>query len=136
MYRVLLPVDGNVDRALEQASFVAALPVDPADLSVTVVHALTEEGDQQGELRQVGNVRSVRRAVEALREAGFDPEVDEIGEPPAETIRETAEALAADLVVMGAGKRSAAREAMFGSVSRRVIRGTDRPVTVVGPAVE
>lgn len=43
MYRILLPVDTNHDRAEKQGSFVASLPIDPDDIEVVLAHALSED---------------------------------------------------------------------------------------------
>lgn len=137
MFRVLVPVDDNVGRALAQVTFVASLPADTDTLDVSLIHCLHgKERKQPVSLQQVDNVRSVRRAKTFLREHGIDTEVDDVREPAHEGIVEYADDIGADLIVMGGRKRSGVEEAVFGSVTRAVMRGTDRPVTVVGVPAE
>ncbi|MBF5043125.1 MULTISPECIES: universal stress protein [Myxococcaceae] len=66
--------------------------------------------------------------------AGVPPErvahVVEVGEP-ADTLCAQAEALGADLVVVGARGQAAAGRWLLGSVSDRVVHHARRPVTVV-----
>lgn len=133
MFRVLVPVDDNVDRALAQAAFVASLPAETESLEVTLVHCLHgEEREQPMSLQHVENVRSVRRAASFLRDEGIEIDVRDVREPIHEGIVEFADEIDADLLVMGGRKRGGVQEAVFGSVTRAVMRDTDRPVTVTG----
>lgn len=137
MFRVLVPVDHDVGRALAQVQFVASLPAETDTLGVTLLHSFHgDERRQPVSLQQADNVRSVRRAKTYLREHGIDADVEDVREPVHEGIVEFADDVDADLIVMGGRKRSGVEEAVFGSVTRAVMRGTDRPVTVTGTAEE
>lgn len=133
MFHVLLPVDDVIERARTQASFVASVPFDADDVEVTVVHCLRgEEREQPMGLQKVENVRSVRRAVDVLKEAGLRVHTQDVRQPVAEGIVEYAKDESADLIVMGGRKRAPMQEAVFGSVTQAVLHSTDVPVTVTG----
>lgn len=133
MYRILIPVDNDEDRATTQAEFVADLPLAGDDVEVTVAHALSEEGrDAPTSMQSPDRVATVRRAVEGLEDAGVSVEVGDIGQPPAESILMYADEIDADLIVLGGRKQSPAGKVLFGSVSQEVIIETDRPVVVTG----
>lgn len=130
MYRVLIPVDDDRDRALTQARFVASLP-GPDAIEAWVVHALHGEEREAGRAT-ADQISTVRRAREYLEEEGIAVETTDIGLPPEEGILEWADEIDADLIVLGGRKRSPAGKAVFGSVTQSVILGSDRPVAVTG----
>lgn len=131
MYRVLIPVDDNEDRAHEQARFVSQLPNATETVEATVVHAL--HGEEREAARPTADrIGTVRHAVEVLEEAGVTVQTTDIGLPPDEGIIDWAEEMKADLIVMGGRKRSPAGKALFGSTTQSVILNTERPVAVVG----
>ena len=133
VYRILLPVDDDVDRAERQATFVTGLPSGAGETHVTVTHALdADERNAPTEVQDPRRIRTVKRAVELLEDASVETSVRETGNPPAEGIVALAEELDVDLVVMGGRKRSPAGKAIFGSVTQTVLLDTDRPVTVTG----
>lgn len=133
MYRVLMPVDDDEDRAMSQAEFVAGLPEAADTVAVTVVHAFHgEEQEAPRDMRRADRVGSVRRALAYFEEHGVDAEATDIGSPPGETIGKFADDIEADLIVVGGRKRSPAGKAVFGSVTQSVILTVDRPVAVTG----
>jgi nucleotide-binding universal stress UspA family protein len=75
---------------------------------------------------------SVRAAADVLDEAGVEYEIAETSGDPAEAIIDEADAIDADLVVVGGRKRSPAGKALFGSVTQTVILNAGRPVMVTG----
>ncbi|MEF8851957.1 MAG: universal stress protein [Haloarculaceae archaeon] len=133
MYRILIPVDDDEDRAIAQAEFVADLPLSGDGIEVTVTHALHgEELDAPEAMRNPNRIATVRRARDALEDAGIEATIGEIAQPPAEGILDLAEEVDADLLVLGGRKQSPAGKVLFGSVTQEVLLETDRPVVVTG----
>ncbi|WP_276272207.1 universal stress protein [Haloarcula litorea] len=137
MYRVLVPVDSDPDRARGQAAFVAELPTAADNVAAVVTHALTEEEiDAPDELRTVERVETVKLVRDYLAERGVDVELAEGRQPPADGILELADEFGVDHVAMGSRKRSPTGKVVFGSVAQEVMLQADVPVTVVGAREE
>ncbi|GAB6878597.1 hypothetical protein JCM17823_08710 [Halorubrum gandharaense] len=136
MYRVLMPIDTNEDRALAQAEHVASLPDAASSVEVIVLFVFHGETEKMpAELREFGTaarVQSVRRAVDHLEERGVDVEVHGGSGDTVADILAVADEAAVDSIVLGGRKRSAAGKLLFGSVSQSLLQETDRPVTITG----
>ncbi|OAQ52393.1 hypothetical protein HTG_12275 [Natrinema mahii] len=143
MYHVLVPVDTDEQRATAQLETLRSLPADPDDLSVTVLHVLEEidtiadEGgttvidDLNESLPEIRDVPDTVALVEdGLADDGIDVERAEMVGEPADGIRQVAEEIDADSILLGVRKRSPVGKAIFGSVSQQVIIDTDRPVII------
>jgi nucleotide-binding universal stress UspA family protein len=117
----------------------------PAGATVVITHVFTPEEfesriDALGFDRQaadvdpdevVGRYSSVRELAALLDEAGVDYEIrGEIGDY-GETVVETAEDLATDMVLVGGRKRSPTGKAVFGSVAQEIMLSAPCPVTFV-----
>ncbi|SEP03894.1 Nucleotide-binding universal stress protein, UspA family [Halogranum amylolyticum] len=130
MYQIVVPVDDNVDRAVEQARHIIELPGDLAEVSITIAHAYrdtnrtNENHDEESP--------AVIAAIEHLRNAGLAVEQRELYVPVAEAILDLTADIEADAIVMGGRKRSPTGKALFGSVTQSVILDATVPVTVVG----
>jgi len=134
MYRVLLPVDDDVERSLAQADYVASLPAEPDSIEVIVAHAYDDtvaRRDPTGETLPEAESRAVSETMAALDDDGFAVSSEELYSPVAEAIVETATDIDADGIVVGGRKRSPSGKALFGSVTQAVILDAGRPVTVV-----
>lgn len=136
MYRVLVPVDDDVDRAVAQAEYVTKLPA--ADERVKAILLFVFHGDSEElpeELKQfnnAGRVQSVRRAREVLEDADVETAVREDSGDTTQDILDEAKEHDVDQIVLGGRKRSPAGKAIFGSVTQSVILNTERPVAVTG----
>jgi len=140
MYRVLVPVDGNEERALTQAKYVASLPNATEEVEAHLLFVFepgsdTELPQELKQFKSASRVGSVRRAAEYLEERGVAvTTMDDSGDSASDIIRD-AEDLDVAAIVMGGRKRSPSRKALFGSVTQSVILNTDRPVVVTGTAM-
>lgn len=133
MFRILLAVSDDVDQAHNQAEFIASLPgVD--EIRVTVTHAYDEadERDPHGEPLPPEESGGVQAARDRLGDAGIPVETRETYSPVAEGIIDLAADIDADLVVVGARRRTPIGKAVFGSVTQSVVLDSPVPVTVVG----
>lgn len=136
MYRVLLPVDTNKQRAISQADFVASLPDAAASVEAFLLFVFHGEVEEMpDDLKQFGSaqrVGSVRRAAEHLEEHDVDVTIREESGETAQDIIDVADNDDVDLIVLGGRKRSPAGKVLFGSVSQSVLLNTDRPVAITG----
>lgn len=133
MYRILIPVDADPDRAEEQATFVTELPIAVDQITAMVTHAFTpEEVEAPEDMRSVERIGTVKQVQERLEDAGIDVDLVEGWMPPAEGIVEQAEEYDVDQIIMGSRKRSPTGKAIFGSVSQKVMLDSKVPVTIVG----
>lgn len=128
MYRILVGIDTNEDRARAQASMLESLP--GAD-EITAVLAHVFQENPEG--RSVHQLASVRHVASALDDADIDYEYHETSGEPAPELIETAEELDVDMICLSGRSRTPTGKVIFGSVTQSVILGTDRPVVTVSP---
>lgn len=143
MYRVLVPVDDDEDRAAAQVETLLSLPGAAEELSVTALHVyedLDVSTDEAGATRvedldeSLPDLQDTSATValveERLAETAVAVSRREMIGSPAETINRVATAVDADAILLGVRKRSPVGKAVFGSVSQQVILGADRPVII------
>ncbi|MFB6156569.1 MAG: universal stress protein [Haloferacaceae archaeon] len=126
MYRIVVGVDENEDRARACAETVVDLPGDPDEKRVWLLHSFVDNPSGAS----APQVRSVREAADALDEAGIESEVTERSGDPAAALLDAAAEVDADVIVVAGRKRSPTGKALFGSTTQAVILDADRPVLV------
>ncbi|MFP4626267.1 MAG: universal stress protein [Natronomonas sp.] len=144
MYRVLLPLDNDEERANAQVDTLLDLPGDPEDLSVVIVHVYEEidtPADEGGSVliqelnESLEELRDLPPAVDLvenrLEEAGIEYERREKVGEAAPGILDTGEDVDADAILLGSGKHTRVGKALFGSVSQDVILEADIPVIII-----
>lgn len=135
MYKVLVPIDESVDRAMGQAKYVTSLPHADESVEAILMYVFGKDGDVPEDwqkFKSATRIKSVKEATEYLEGNGVEVTVmDDSGEA-ARDILDRAEEDDVDAIVLGGRKRSPTRKAIFGSVTQEVILNTDRPVVVTG----
>ena len=133
MYRVLLPVDSNVERATAQANAVLDLPHASESVTATVLHVF--EDKETAEKTSIEQTTSGKKLIQMLRDEGVEVETVSAHGDPESQIVDLAEEREANMIILGGRKRSPLGALVFGSVSQAVILDSDRPVTVTGSGV-
>jgi nucleotide-binding universal stress UspA family protein len=138
MYRVLVPVGEDADRALAAAEAVTALPSAAESVDALVLNVF-EEFDVAGEAGRVRSEdvwdesnypESVEAVVEALSDAGVSVSTRREHGDVTEEILAVAAEYDADVIVMGGRKRSPTGKVLFGSTTQSVMLSASCPVTV------
>lgn len=133
MYRLLVPLDDNLDRANRQADYVSGLPCASEEVEAVLAHTLTgEERSVSKAMQRPDRIETVRRTKERLEEAGIAVETRDLSSPPAEGILSLVDEVDLDEIVMGGRKRSPTEKVILGSITQTVILNADIPVTVTG----
>ncbi|WP_459880928.1 universal stress protein [Halorubrum gandharaense] len=149
MYRVVMPVDVDEERAESQVDTLLSLPAEPEELSVVLLHVHEEidmPADEAGTRliadlnRDIEELQGVPSSVEyvedALADAGVETERRQVvAEETAEAILDVSGDVDADSLILGVRGRSPVGKAVFGSVTQAVILNSDRPV-IVAPREE
>lgn len=138
MKRTLIAVDGSPssDAALELGLEIAA----GVGAEVTLLHVVPfEEGRPASRARagvgkgaahlEEGSV--LARAAARAAEHGISPRLELTPGDPADEVVAVADAIDAELVVLGSRGRGAVAGALLGSVSKAVLNAANRPVLVV-----
>jgi nucleotide-binding universal stress UspA family protein len=132
MYQVLLPVDDDENRALNQARYAASLPNAESEVEVTVLTVVPPSSLDTVDDVEFEEFDPAVGAAEHLESHGIavDRRVGD-GGVAAEIVR-IADDLDCDEIVMGGRKRSGVVPILLGSTVREVFVSTDRPVTITG----
>ncbi|WP_323173394.1 universal stress protein [Natrialba sp. PRR66] len=135
MYKVLLAVDMDEDRAALAAKAVADLS---GDVEVVLLNVFEEFNVSDGDARIASSElyddddfpESVTTAAQILETAGIEPRKRREHGEPTEVILEVAEEIDADSIAVSGRKRSPAGKAIFGSVTQSLLLSADRPMIV------
>ncbi|MGM0398428.1 MAG: universal stress protein [Halobacteriota archaeon] len=145
MYRVLVPVDDNEERAEKQINTIETLPGVDEEVEAHVLYVYEEietpgEGDGFASAylddinESLDDLRdppeTVDDVVAAFEDRDISAEVHELVGDPADAILSSARDLEVDAILMGVRDRSPIGKVVFGSVSQKVILGSDVPVIV------
>ncbi|RQG97706.1 universal stress protein [Natrarchaeobius chitinivorans] len=127
MYRILVPVDTDLGRALHQAKHVARVANSGADIEATVLH-VTPEWRQ----RRFSENDAAVEAVEHLEAEGVPVTRALEQGKVSQRIVEVADEREIHEIVMGGRKHSGVTMAVIGSIVQDVVLSADRPVTITG----
>jgi Universal stress protein family. len=127
MYRVLLGVDTDEQRARAQAEAVRSLPAAETAVEALVMHVFQENPEGAS----VGQIGAVSRVTDVFKEAGVDYELHEMSGDPAEALLNAAVDHDADTICVAGRQRTPAGKVIFGSTTQSVILGTEKPVLAV-----
>lgn len=129
MYRILVGLDDDVDRAAAQASTIASLPGATDEITAILAHVF-QENPEGGSVQQL---ETVRRVASSFDDAGVDYEYYEASGDPAPELIAAADDAEADMICLSGRKRTPTGKVLFGSVTQSVILGTEKPVVTVSP---
>ncbi|QCS42497.1 universal stress protein [Natrinema versiforme] len=138
MYRILVPIGENEQRAQTAADIVTELPGPAAEKEVVLLNVF-EGFEVSGEGRSISSEdlydksafpSSVTAVEDHLEAAGMSVTKRREHGDPADQILATATEIDVETIVMSGRKRSPTGKALFGSVTQSVLLGADRPVTV------
>jgi nucleotide-binding universal stress UspA family protein len=135
MYRVLVPVDSNTNRARHQAQYAARLPDADSAVAATVLYVAPPGRFESADEVSFSAVDSAATAAEELEHAGVEVDRRVDGGSVSRAIVDAIADVDADEVVMGGRKRSGVTTVLLGSTVQDVVLSTERPVTVTGERV-
>jgi len=135
MYRTLVPVDGDANRARHQAQYVARLPDAESAVAATVLYVAPPDRFESTDETSFSAVDSAVAAADALEAAGVDVDRRVDAGSVSTAIVDAVGDIDADEVVMGGRKRSGVTTVLLGSTVLDVMLSTERPVTITGERV-
>jgi nucleotide-binding universal stress UspA family protein len=134
-YSVLVPVDTDGDRALNQARYVARFDDTQGAVEATVLYVYPRGRSPDDEATAFSRVPAAVRAAEYLEGEGVTTIRRVVEGPVSERIVNAADGMDADEIVVGGRKRSGVQKVLLGSTTQDVVLSTERPVTVTGTDV-
>jgi nucleotide-binding universal stress UspA family protein len=120
----------GVDIAGEQGAAVTFVHVLPADDYVVVGRGAVSL-PRPHEVEMDESETALRDAADVAERAGVSYSLERVSGDPVDEIVAIAEAVKADLIVIGSRGRGAVASAVLGSVSRGVLNRAKRPVLIV-----
>ncbi|WP_318568215.1 universal stress protein [Salinigranum marinum] len=129
---VLVPVDRDADRALDQASYVANLPNAGERVDAVVLYVFPHQDYAGAPPHEFGEVEAAVAVADYLDGRGVSVDRLAPGGEVVRTILDTAEEHDVDGIVMGGRKRSGVQKVILGSTSLDAMLSAERPVTIVG----
>lgn len=128
MYRILLAVDTDRDRAERIIEAVLSLPAPNQHVEAIIFHCAVDETEEVA----MGQIRSVQDVKGRLESAEIDVSLQAgNGDPAVEIVNAAAEE-DVDAIYIAGRKRSPTGKVLFGSVAQQVALNTDRPVVMCG----
>lgn len=135
MYRVLLAVDANEDRAETAAKAVSELP---GELYVVILNVFEEfdttDGDGRIDSSELYDESDFPESVSIVERILQQAEIETVKRrehgDPTDVILEVADEIDADSIALSGRKRSPVGKAVFGSVTQSVVLSADRPVII------
>jgi nucleotide-binding universal stress UspA family protein len=131
-WRVLVPVDSDVERARHQAAYVAGLPGAAAAVEATVLTVFRHQDYRGAPPHTFEEIDAAVEAADAIEGAGVSVDRVAIGGEVARKILRVAADRDVDSVAMGGRKRSGLQEVLMGSTTQDVMLSAERPVTITG----
>jgi nucleotide-binding universal stress UspA family protein len=132
MYTVLVAVDRSVERAHNQAAFVADIPHAADEVEATVLHVFPHQDYQGAPDHEFEEVESAVAAADDLESEGLPVTRTWEGGEVARKIIDQSDHIDADLIVLGGRKRSGVARVLMGSTATDVLVSAERPVVVTG----
>jgi len=132
MLNALVAIDTPLPQARAQVDALEEMVESGQEMAVWLLHVF----DDNPEGASVTQVEAVREARNRLEELGVEVELLETSGSPSDEILRYAVEHDADQICVGGRKRSPTGKALFGSVTQKVILGTNRPVLVCGGSTE
>lgn len=130
-YHVLIPVDKNEQRAVQQARYVNRLSEAGGHIEVTVLHVVrNREADTEFSAIEAGVA-----AADHLEEAGIDVERTVEPGPVSEVIVNLADEYETNEIVIGGRKRAGVTQVLLGSTATDLMLSAEQPVTITGERV-
>jgi len=138
MYRILLAIDSNEQRAKQAAEAVVDIPRDPEDVDVLILNVFEDFEYRDDSVIKSEDMfegseppESVSIATEILKEAEITISTRREHGDPTEQIVSVAEEIDADMIALSGRKRSPTGKVLFGSVTQSVLLAANRPVHIV-----
>lgn len=138
MFKILLAVDSDKERALAGVDSIVSLPDAPQSLHVTIINvqenvAVADEASivsSEDWYDEKDFPLSAEKSKEKLERNNISVEMRREHGDPTEQIINVSEEIDADRIVVSGRKRSPTGKVLFGSITQSVLLESDIPVTV------